>query len=123
MTEPVKLFDVSGCGWAVPMFGDSLLNDGAAILKTDDGRLICFFSTFGPDGYNMGYAVSDNGKLTGNWICSDVRMLAGTDGGHNMFFTNLDGELMTAYHSPNFPGRPTFKYVKVAASGEIFFVD
>ena len=105
------------------MFGDSLLNDGAAILKTDDGSLICFFSTMGHDGYNMGYAESDNGKLTGSWTCSDVRMLAGTDGGHNMFFTSLDGEWMTAYHSPNFPGRPTFKYVKVAASGEIFFVD
>ena len=121
--ETWKLFDVSGCGWAQSMFGDSMLNDGAAILKTDDGRLFCFFSTTGPNGYNMGYAESDNGKITGNWTCSDAQMLVGTSGGHNMFFTNLDGELMTAYHSPNFPGRPTFKYVKIAASGEIFFVD
>ena len=122
-TEPVKLFDVGGCGWAQPMFGDSLLNDGAALLKTDDGRLVCFFSTTGPNGYNMGYAVSDNGKLSGHWECTAAQMLVGTSGGHNMFFLNLDGELMTAYHSPNFPGRPTFKYVQVAQSGEIFFVD
>ena len=48
VTEPVRLFDVGGCGWATPMFGDSLLNDGAAILRTEDGRLVCFFSITSP---------------------------------------------------------------------------
>ena len=121
--ETWKLFDVNGCGWSQPMFGNNILNDGAALLKTEDGRLLCFFSTTGPNGYNMGYAVSDNGKLSGNWECTANRMLVGASGGHNMFFTSLNGDVMTAYHCPNFPGRPIFKYVKVAQSGEIFFVD
>lgn len=113
--------------WAV-----SSMTDGAAMLKTESGKLVCFFSTRDGDGvsyYNMGYAVSDNGRLDGNWTIADKKMLPdGESGGHNMFFTNLDGDVMTTYHSPNvklpeFGGNPIFQYVTEDSNGEIVFSD
>ena len=130
-TEHIFLFNdnVEDVSWAV-----TSMTDGAAILTTPSGRLLCFFSTrdnadMGVQSYNMGYAVSDNGRLDGHWTVSDQKMLPdGESGGHNMFFVNLNGDVMTTYHSPNvklpaFGGNPVFQYVLEQEDGTILFVD
>lgn len=121
--EPFKLFDVSGCGWATEAFEGMVLNDGPALYTTESGQLICFFSTMSENGYRMGYAVSDNGSLTGNWECSTNQIQTATDGGHCMIFTNLDGETMVGYHAPNENSHPVFQYLAEDDGGNILFTD
>lgn len=106
-----KLFNVSDCSWTIPAFGDMILNDGACFYQTSSGRLICLFSSMSEEGYNMGIAYSDNGKLDGNWTVTDDRLDVGSDGGHCMLFENLDGDTMICYHAPNSASHPRFGYL------------
>lgn len=121
--EPFKLFDDSGCGWATEAFEGMVLNDGPALYTTESGQLICFFSTMSDNGYRMGYAVSDNGSITGNWECTANQIQTEADGGHCMIFTNLDGKTMVSYHAPNENSHPVFQYLTEDAEGTILFTD
>ena len=98
-----------------------MFNDGPALYKTESGQLICFFSTMSDNGYRMGYAVSDNGSLTGNWECTANQIQTETDGGHCMIFTNLDGKTMVSYHAPNENSHPVFRYLTEDAEGNHSF--
>lgn len=106
-----KLFDVSECSWTVAAFGGMVLNDGPCFYKTASGKLICLLSSMSEDGYHMGIAYSDNGKLDGNWTLTDERLDVGSDGGHCMIFENLEGQTMICYHAPNGNSHPQFRYL------------
>lgn len=122
--EPFKLFDVAENGWAVSAFGNFILNDGPCLYKTSAGTLICFYSTMTDTGYNMGMAVSDNGKLDGNWSFKGGKLLASGDGGHCMIFKNLSGQTMICYHTPNGNSRPAFKYlIEDTKNDTVYFSD
>ena len=110
-SQQFKLFDVSECSWPVAAFGGMVLNDGPCFYKTSTGKLICLFSSMSEDGYNMGIAYSDNGRLDGKWILSEERFDVGTDGGHCMIFENLEGQTMICYHAPNGKSHPAFRYL------------
>lgn len=107
--EQFKLFDVSECAWTTEAFGGMVLNDGPCFYKTSSGKLICLFSSMSEEGYNMGIAYSDNGKLDGNWTVTDDKLDVGSDGGHCMIFENLDGQTMICYHAPNEESHPQFR--------------
>lgn len=121
--EPFKLFDVNGCGWAVPGFGDMILNDGPCFYETASGDLVCLFSTMSENGYKMGYAVSSDGTLNGEWTCSTNQIETATDGGHCMLFEDLTGSLVVAYHAPNENSHPVFQYISEDENGNIIFTD
>lgn len=121
--EPYKLFDVIDCGWAVEAFAGMVLNDGPCFYTKKDGTLICLFSTMSENGYHMGYAISDNGKLSGNWTCTTNQIETESDGGHCMIFENLDGRTMVSYHAPNEQSHPIFQYIDEDEEGNIIFTD
>ena len=57
-------------------------------------------------GYAVGCAVSDNGEIDGNWIHQPEAVYKKDDfnqkdGGHAMLFTDKQGRLLMALHSPN----------------------
>lgn len=108
---PFKLFNVADCSWPVAAFGGMILNDGPCFYMTSSGKLLCLFSSMSEDGYNMGIAYSDNGRLDGNWTVTDNRLDVGSDGGHCMIFENLNGETMICYHAPNEDSHPRFQYL------------
>ena len=70
------------------------------------------------DGYCVGIARSDNGKIDGNWMQDDKllysKKLSGQyDGGHGMIFRSLSGQMYLSIHSPNseqngYSERPVF---------------
>lgn len=109
--EQFKLFDVANNGWAVGAFGNFILNDGPCLYQTQSGRLLCLYSTMSESGYNMGIAVSDNGKLNGNWSFEGDPLLSEGDGGHCMLFTDFDGNTRICYHAPNGTSLPVVKYL------------
>lgn len=109
--EQFKLFDVAESGWAVGAFGNFILNDGPCLYQTQTGRLLCLYSTMSDTGYNMGIAVSDNGKLNGNWSFEGGKLLSEGDGGHCMLFTDFDGNTRICYHAPNGNSVPVIKYL------------
>ena len=53
----------------------------------------------GYNGYTVGIAISDSGKLAGPWRQQDEPLHEG--GGHGMLFTTFEGALMMALHEPN----------------------
>ncbi|MEI3220245.1 MAG: family 43 glycosylhydrolase [Lachnoclostridium sp.] len=116
-----KLFDVSECSWPIAAFGGMVLNDGPCFYTTSSGRLLCLFSSMSEDGYNMGIAYSDNGKLDGNWTMMDERLDVGSDGGHCMIFENLDGQTMICYHAPNGSSHPQFRYLIEDTENDIVY--
>lgn len=58
------------------------------------------WSSFGEQGYAMGYARSAAGTLFGPWEQTPTALWA-TDGGHGMVFRDLGGNLFLTLHAPN----------------------
>ncbi len=89
-----------------PLWTNDHVTDGPFVYRTSEGNLVMLWSNMArTGGYAVGMAVSDNGKIDGNWlqfpkaVYKENRKQA--DGGHPMLFTTLDGQLMMAIHSPN----------------------
>ena len=117
--EPVPLFQVSDAPWAVPvpfakaefgLDGDIYFSDGPCALRLQTGALAILWSGWGHQGYAVGVAVSDCGKMTGPWHQEPIPLVPG-NAGHGMVFTALDGKRYYALHSPNdkFLERPVFR--------------
>lgn len=103
ISEPIFLFDANDHIWT----GGHFVTDGPVLYRTENGRLIMLWSNNAKSGgYAVGMAVSDNGRLDGNWIHYPFAFYKQgddyeLDGGHPMLFTTLEGELMMSIHSPN----------------------
>ncbi|MBE6594018.1 MAG: hypothetical protein E7642_08555 [Ruminococcaceae bacterium] len=101
ISEPIELFRADDPEWT-----NRQVTDGCWLYKCQNGELIMIWSNFANDGYCVGIARSDNGKVDGNWS-QDKKLLysktlAGEyDGGHGMIFTSLNGQLYLSIHSPN----------------------
>ncbi len=119
LTGEIKvLFTAADAPWPVPfpnakqVFGvdhDIYLSDGPCLHRTAKGRLIMLWSSFGPKGYAVGLAASDNDEIDGNWIHHD-HLLFEENGGHGMIFRSKQGELIFTLHYPNdkYCERPLF---------------
>lgn len=108
--EPRLLFKASAAPWGKKN-QKSMVTDAPVINRAEDGTLYMTWSTFGSDGkYHIGFAVSSNGKLFGEWKQSE-HPLNNDDGGHAMVFKTFDGKTKISYHAPNskYPERPTIK--------------
>ena len=122
-SEPVTLFTAKDTAWAKPIpfakqefgiDGDCYFSDGPSVVKLDDGKLYMIVSSWSVNGYAVGVAVSDNGKIEGPWKQQEEPLWP-ENGGHGMFFKDLNGELVFALHYPNdkYHERPTFWKVKL----------
>lgn len=117
--EPVTLFAASeAAAWVMAHTnanrpGKHYVTDGPFLYRTEGGRLILLWSSFGKEGYTEAMAYSDNGDITGRWT-QESRLLFSRDGGHGMLFQGLDGVLYLALHSPNkkLEERPVFYPVR-----------
>jgi len=108
--EPVTLFHASEASW-VRCRGDlgelfqgkryhAYITDGPWLYRTKSGRLIMLWSSYGPQKYATGLAVSESGKLSGPCVQQSEPLYPG-DGGHPMLFETFDGRLVMAIHQPN----------------------
>ncbi len=105
ISEPKEIFRADAPDWSA-----SVVTDGPFLYKTSEGSLLMLWSTVSHEGYCVGIARSDNGRIDGNWsqeltrVCSKAFFIDSRkayDGGHPMLFTTLDGRLMMAIHTPN----------------------
>ena len=122
-SPPATLFEAKDAPWAKPfpfakqefgIDGDCYFSDGPNVQRLDDGKLYMIASSWGANGYAIGVAVSDSGKIAGPWR-HQKEPLFPENGGHGQFFKSLEGELMLALHHPNdkHKERPTFWRVKL----------
>lgn len=105
--EPVIMFYADEAKWALPVpfaeaeFGvkeDTYFTDGPYIFKSS--KLSMIWSSWGENGYSMGIAESESGKINGPWKHHEKAFYT-ENGGHGMIFQNKEGEYMLALHSPN----------------------
>ncbi len=101
ISEPKMIFRSNKHIWT-----NGRVTDGPFVYKTSNGKLIMLWSNAARSGgYAVGMAVSDNGKIDGNWLHHPKAFYKRTetqlDGGHPMLFETLDGQLMMSIHSPN----------------------
>ena len=111
-TEPIELFRADDPSWT-----NHCVTDGCWMYRCSTGELLMIWSNFS-DGYCVGIARSDNGKIDGNWTQDDKllysKKLSGQyDGGHGMIFRSLSGQMYLSIHSPNseqngYSERPVF---------------
>ncbi len=117
ISEPIELFKANEPYWAT-----SGVTDGCWLYTTEGGELLMLWSNFSAQGYNVAVARSANGRLDGVWL-HEERLLytqyltGGYDGGHAMIFTDTDGQMYLAFHSPNTADgdrkeRPVFLAIK-----------
>ena len=107
--EPVTLFTAKQCPWARPFpfaeqeFGiqkDAYFSDGAFLMKMEDDKLFMIMSSWSVQGYAVGVAVSESGRVSGPWKLQEEPLYP-ENGGHGMFFRDLKGDLVFTLHYPN----------------------
>lgn len=103
ISEPVILFTAD----KLPSGSSNRVTDGPWLHTSSTGELLMIWSGFTDKGYCVATARSKNGKIDGSWK-QNSRLLYkknnkeyAYDGGHGMMFTDLQGRLMLAIHSPN----------------------
>jgi GH43 family beta-xylosidase len=104
ISEPIELFRADDPSWT-----DRQVTDGCWMYKCENGELIMIWSNFSNEGYCVGIARSDNGKVDGNWSQDDELLYSKSmtgeyDGGHGMIFYSITGQMYLSIHSPNSAG-------------------
>lgn len=96
--SPVLLFKGSDGPWTDHECW-RYVTDGPFLYQTSGGKLVMLWSASSPEGYGIGYAVSEKGIL-GPWHQAE-QALFNKDGGHGMIFTDAEGNLRLSIHQPN----------------------
>lgn len=115
--KPRLLFKASEAAWCKKHIGGDGLSgyvtDGPFMWRTEDGALLCLWSSMSQGGYTQAYAVSDNGEIDGKFVQTEPLFTA--DGGHGMLFIGLDKKLYLTLHRPNISTKehPVFLPVEV----------
>lgn len=98
--DPVRLFKTSDAPWAREASGKAIVTDAPFAWRDDEsGNLIMLWSSFGPK-YAIGQAISESGSPTGPWVQEKTPVFS-KNGGHQMIFRDLSGNLKMSFHSPN----------------------
>lgn len=105
--EPILLFRASAAPWVrrlnhprLPADAAAYVTDGPFLHRLTDGVLVMLWSSFGDQGYAMGIARSESGRVEGPWM-QEPEPIWAVDGGHGMIGRTLDGELVLTLHQPN----------------------
>lgn len=104
--DPILLFHASDAPWVTSIGSGTVpdyVTDGpflyrAASNKSD--KLIMLWSSVSANGYAVGIAVSESGKINGPWKQIE-KPLYDSDGGHGMLFRDFSGKLWLPIHKPN----------------------
>jgi arabinan endo-1,5-alpha-L-arabinosidase len=99
--EPIVLFKASDADWTVPVRGETdYITDGPFLYEDKEGRLQMLWSSRSKNGYAVGIARSESGRILGPWV-QEPEPLIDQDGGHAMIFHTFEQELKLTIHSPN----------------------
>ena len=105
--DPVLLFRASEATWArrlvhprVPPEVSAYVTDGPFLHRLATGELVMLWSSLGEQGYAMGVARSESGRVEGPWTQESEPIWA-LDGGHGMIARTLGGQLVLTLHQPN----------------------
>ncbi|MBO5316681.1 MAG: family 43 glycosylhydrolase [Clostridia bacterium] len=101
ISESKELFRADDAPWA-----NKQVTDGCFMHKTQNGKLLMIWSNLNNEDYLVGIARSKNGKVNGEWgqdeqLLFSKEVTGKYDGGHGMIFTDRDGSMYLAVHSPN----------------------
>lgn len=77
-------------------------SDAPFIQKLSDGRLLLTWSPYLNGNYVVLSAISENGDIHGKWEHGNTPIFD-KNGGHAMFFHDLQGRLCMCIHSPELP--------------------
>lgn len=121
VSEPVTLFNAKSAPWSHPFpfakqefgyDGECYFSDGPSLIKIGE-ILYTTCSSWGENGYAVGVVVSESGSINGPWHHIETPLYP-ENGGHGMFFKDLDGQLIFTLHYPNdkYAERPQFYKVK-----------
>lgn len=103
--EPFRLFKSDESPWEYTLYDmDGKMirrygSDAPFVTRLKNGTLFLIWSPFPGDSYIVASATSDNGSIRGNWTHQDEAVF-GDNGGHGMFFTDLDGNMKLSLHWP-----------------------
>ncbi len=97
--EPVLMFNGSDAKGATENKDGRYVTDGPFLYKGLNDRLYMIWSSIVNHQYYQCIAVSDNGRIDGNWIQLDP--IFTKDGGHGMIFKDFNGRLKLTLHCPN----------------------
>lgn len=109
--EPFRLFtsDESPVSKAVPhriIYNDEHTmrygSDGPFVQRLECGALFLTWSPYLENNYVVLSAVSESGDIKGPWKHSE-KAFYGENGGHAMFFKDMDGTLKMCLHAPEAP--------------------
>ena len=107
--RPIYLFSATDAPWGkkhpFPAPGSkrdypTYVTDGPFLHRSANGRLFMLWSSFGTDGYAVGIAESNNGRIDGDWQQHPEPLFA-KNGGHAMIFRSFQNQLFIALHAPN----------------------
>lgn len=101
VSAPITLFRGTDTKWAVGKY-----TDGPFMYRTCTGKLLMLWSNSSKSGYAVGLTSPVNNRLDGKWIQYTTPLYQkdsrhALDGGHGMIFTDLNGDLRMAIHTPN----------------------
>ena len=116
---PIMLFRASEAKWSVANpHSKNYVTDGPWFHRTENGQLLLLWSSVGSNGYAVGIARSQTGRLEGPWIQQKEPLFA-ANGGHGMLFRTFAGELRLSLHRPNvlLHERPAFLPVREVNGG------
>lgn len=128
---PTLLFTASSAPWSKPLrfpegveppeqlnlAKDPLFTDGPFLIRSDDGSLFMLWSSFGDEGYAMGIATSESGRVAGPWA-QEPEPLWARNGGHGMVFTDSLGTHRLVFHEPNDTPNERVTMVSIHVSGD-----
>ena len=99
LSEPVTLFKASDAEWVLPVQEHGKITDGPFLYKASSWKLIMIWSSFGTNGYAIGQAISENGRIAGPW--TQANLIFKENGGHGMIFKTFENQLVLLFHQPN----------------------
>jgi GH43 family beta-xylosidase len=123
--KPTLLFTASSASWVRGNSGTTPTNyvtDGPFLYRTKTGKLLMIWSAHSGDGYAVGIAESDNGKLFGTWS-HQSSLLFNSNGGHGMIFRSFEGKLCLVLHQPNSPsGQARAHFFELEDTGDTLII-
>ena len=103
--DPKHMMDGSDAKWAEESSQyHSYITDGPYLYRSKSGKLFMIWTSYGKQGYTVGLAISESGKLKGPWKQQD-EPIYNNNGGHGMLFKTFEGHLMMVIHGPHEDGK------------------
>lgn len=109
--KAIRLFRASEATWRHDANGNMVVDAPFLWHDTESGNLICLWSSFQNGVYCVGQAISKSGRIEGPWehLPDPIYM----NGGHEMIFKDLNGNLKMSLHHNNNDARVKIVDVKI----------